>query len=87
MRLYIESKCYNIFGMYRPLDRQAVTFNSICFSMLYAEYEYKHSSLVLDDLNADMSAGNPPERTNTYINEFRALDFIPFSSYCSYSRC
>jgi endonuclease/exonuclease/phosphatase family metal-dependent hydrolase len=78
VRLSIESRNYNIIGVYRPPDRPVGNFTDIFFRTLTDVEISKNPTVILGDFNIDMCATNPPDSTNAYIDEFRALHFVPY---------
>ena len=78
VRLFTDSKTYNIIGVYRPPDRSVACFIDLFFRTINDAEISKNPTVIIGDFNIDMCVTNPPDSTNTYIDEFRALHFVPY---------
>jgi hypothetical protein len=79
VKLTVNKKEFNIFGVYRPLESQS-DFNTFFFALINKASILNSNSIFLGDFNCDISAPSLPESSETFISEFRSFHFIPVIS-------
>ena len=77
VKLFIGKDTYYVMGVYRAPSSNIVTFNTNFFNVIDLLPISPNHVFIAGDFNLDISAVDPPESTNDYLDSFRSRYFLP----------